>query len=500
MSNLNEPAAITVGVPFHDTDEGEPSGALRRAEQEARAAREELQHFLDTAVVPIHTTDKSGVITWANQAELDLLGYTPDEYIGHSIREFLVDAPMVEKLFRRVLDGAVVHDEEVRLCAKDGTIRHVLVSSRAYVKDGEFVSTRCFARDITERKRAEQERTRLIEDLTRTVRLNEMFAGVLAHDLRNPLNTVLVAGQLVADYVHDEDGARALQRLMKAATRMQHMIEQLLDVARARTRGGIPLECGPTDIGSIVRDVVDELRLAHSGATIESHMVGDLRGAWDANRLAQLVSNLVGNAIQHGQSGAPIVVRIDGTDADSVTLSVANAGTISEELLPILFAPFRSAQQRGGKSDGLGLGLFISDQIVRAHGGTLGVTSKNGRTEFTIVLPRTSARSAVASFDAGVIAPTQLQEKRPVSAMTDETMQTLVESIRDSAICMLDPSSHVMGWNTGAQMIHGYTSSEIIGQPFSIFDPRNDARAARPAGASSPPPSAPGTTRTRTSD
>lgn len=388
--------------------------ALRRAEQDERGCKEELQHFLDTAVVPIHTVDKHGVITWANQAELDLLGYTREEYIGHSISAFLIDTSSIEKLLDRLLRGEIVHDCEIRLRAKNGTIHHVLASSRAHVKNGEFISTRCFLRDITERKRIEQERDQLIEDLSRTVRLNETFASVLAHDLRNPLNTILVAGQLAMAHVENAHGERVLQRLLTSAKRMQLMVEQLLDFARIRTGGGIPLECRPTDIGRILRDVVEEIRLAHPDAIIESHATGDLHGAWDGDRIAQLISNVVANAVQHGEASAPVEIHLDGALAASVVLSITNAGTIREDQIPLLFSPYRGAHRRTARSQGLGLGLFISDQIVRAHGGTLRVISKDGWTECTISLPRApTIGSAVTSFDGGTVAPPKLQEQRP---------------------------------------------------------------------------------------
>src|SRR5262249_46483679 len=115
------------------------------------------------------------------------------------------------------------------LRARDGTIRHVLVTSNMQERDGKRVCSRCFSRDVTDRKRAEEERDAVIADLSRTVRLNDMFAGILGHDLRGPLSTIVMASQLLLSYVSDPKGVRTIQRVLSSAARMQQMISQLLD-------------------------------------------------------------------------------------------------------------------------------------------------------------------------------------------------------------------------------------------------------------------------------
>src|SRR5262245_55594782 len=121
---------------------------------------------------------------------------------------------------------------------------------------------------------------------------------------------------------------------------MQWMIDQLLDFSRARGSGGIALQRRPADAGAVMRDILDELCVAHPDAAIELEASGDLRGEWDAGRLAQVVTTLVGNAIQHGRGGVPIMLRFDGSFSVAIVLTIANGGTIGEELLPIIFAPF----------------------------------------------------------------------------------------------------------------------------------------------------------------
>lgn len=454
--------------------------ALRRAEAETRAHKEELRDFLESAVVPIHTVDKDGIITWANQAELDLLGYTRDEYVGRPVADFHVDAPVLEELMRRLHAGGVVRDYEVRLRAKDGTIRYVALSSRGHLLDGEFATTRCFSRDITERKRTEQERDRLIEELTRTVHLNEMVTSVLAHDLRNPLNTILLAGQMLTGRVDDTLGGRALQRLTKSVSRMQGMLDQLLDFSRTRTGGGIALDCKLADAGVITREVADEIRVAHPEIAVALTSEGDLRCELDADRFAHVLASLAGNAIQHGQAGRPIAVHLDGLAADVVTIAIGNEGTIRDEVLPLIFAPFRGALQRGAKSQGLGLSLYLADQIIRAHGGTLVASSAADRTELRVVMPRRAVSAAAgAARHARPAAAFELHQRRHVGTLTDESLRMLVKSVRDYAIFMLDPAGYVMSWNTGAELIKGYTADEIIGRHFSVFYPREEVKAGK---------------------
>ncbi|HEY0985771.1 MAG TPA: PAS domain S-box protein, partial [Kofleriaceae bacterium] len=237
----------------------ERTGAPASDRGAPRAATDDLADFLENAPVPIHSVDRDGVIVYANRAELALLGYRADEYIGRPVAEFHVDAAVVADMLERVGRGETLHDCEAELRAKDGSIRSVLISSNMVIENGEPVGTRCFMRDVTDRKLVEDERDRVIADLNRTVRLNDMFAGILGHDLRGPLSTILMAGQLLIDHVGDAKGARTVQRILSSADRMQQMIGQLLDFARARMDGGIELERTVIDIAEIARDVVEEI-------------------------------------------------------------------------------------------------------------------------------------------------------------------------------------------------------------------------------------------------
>jgi signal transduction histidine kinase len=216
--------------------------------------------------------------------------------------------------------------------------------------------------------------------------------GVLGHDLRNPLSAVRGLAGLVL--LGDDVPALVkshVEQIDRAAKRMVEMIGTLLDFTESRFRGGLPISPTPADLCEIATPAIEELRAANRERIIELDVRGDVRGEWDPARLAQVVSNLVANALTHGAAGEPVQVSIAG--GSDVILSVRNRGTaIAPELVPAIFEPFR----RGGGADrhgrGLGLGLYIVDQIVRAHGGTIAVESTAERgTAFDVRLPRRRA-------------------------------------------------------------------------------------------------------------
>jgi signal transduction histidine kinase/CheY-like chemotaxis protein len=228
-----------------------------------------------------------------------------------------------------------------------------------------------------------------VAELEKTVRYNELFAGILAHDLRNPLGAMMMATQLVLDRTEDDRLTNPLHRAVKSGERMRRMIDQLLDFTRARLVGGMELYRRPTSLLHVARHALDEIELGMSDAEVRLEASGDLAGDWDEDRMAQVFSNLAGNAVQHGPPGHPVVVRLDGRMPDQVDIEVANLGVIAPDLLPGLFEPFRSTQHRRNGSSGLGLGLFITREIVRAHRGEIAVTSSEADgTRFRISLPR----------------------------------------------------------------------------------------------------------------
>jgi phosphoserine phosphatase RsbU/P len=238
------------------------------------------------------------------------------------------------------------------------------------------------ARDVTELRR-------LNEELTDTLRLNETFVAAVGHDLRTPLNNVVMSAELLLSHAAEPSQTRVIERLRNSARRMSKMIDELFDLARARLSGGIPVQLQDNiDLKPVAERIVAELALGERGKSLELKHAGDTHGRWDPDRLGQVLSNLLGNALRHGQPESPIQLELDGTHPYELVLAVTNRGQIPAEILGCLFEPFRRAKTRAGSVEGLGLGLFIVQQIVLAHDGRIDAESSDGITTFRVTLPR----------------------------------------------------------------------------------------------------------------
>ena len=247
------------------------------------------------------------------------------------------------------------------------------------------------ARAIANHVAAAIARFELVEKLQETVRLNELFMGILGHDLRNPLTAILGSAGQALSQEESAKLAKPLSRILRSGNRMSRMIDQLLDFTRLRLHGGLPLQRKDVDILPAIRQVVDELDNANQEWSIHLDMTGHGRGHWDADRLCQVFSNLLGNAIQHGEVEGGVGMRVDGLADDRLRVEIHNGGAISEAKLSRLFEPLASADDSRGHSQGLGLGLFITHEIVGAHGGEIRVASDPSRgTTFIVELPRHS--------------------------------------------------------------------------------------------------------------
>ncbi|MEO8212637.1 MAG: HAMP domain-containing sensor histidine kinase, partial [Myxococcales bacterium] len=236
----------------------------------------------------------------------------------------------------------------------------------------------------------ERELRRQNEDLSRTVRFSEMFVGILGHDLRNPLSAIATAASLLRRRADSENVAKPAGRILNSAARMGRMIDQLLDFTRIRLGQGIPIEQRQSDLGEICRMAIDEVASVAPLPAVELKLTGDVLGSWDTDRLLQLISNLLSNAVVHGRVRGAVSMQIDGAHDQRVVLDIHNAGVVPDGMLPLLFEPFRSGSNKKTEgSQGLGLGLFISQEIARAHEGNIDVTSSEAEgTRFTLMLPR----------------------------------------------------------------------------------------------------------------
>jgi signal transduction histidine kinase len=226
----------------------------------------------------------------------------------------------------------------------------------------------------------------------------EQLIGIVGHDLRSPLNTILLATRvLLLREGLGEMETELARKITRSASAAARLIDVLLDLTRSRLGGGIPIEPRRFDMQDVCRQVIDETELTHPDRPLRVDLVGDLMGVWDRDRMYQLLSNLVGNAVQHGEARSAIDVRINGGGTELI-IEVANRGEpIPPTVLPFIFNAFRQGRtSSAARKHGLGLGLFIGQQIARAHGGSIGVTSSEGEgTIFRVRLPRTAVAAAL---------------------------------------------------------------------------------------------------------
>ena len=232
-----------------------------------------------------------------------------------------------------------------------------------------------------------------LEELRQALRLNEMFVAVLGHDLRNPLASVQTGASLLLKASDDPRVRSTAERIQTSTIRMVKMVEQLLDVARIRAEG-LTLALSKADYALVCKTIVQELEGVCGASRVVIEAAGDVTGLVDVDRFSQIISNLVGNALQHGKDGQPVRLTIDGAAPDHVRVDVANDGTIPADLLPNIFDSFSASESSRRSRQGLGLGLYIVKQFVDAHGGVVTVRSTEASgTVFSLSMPRFGHRS-----------------------------------------------------------------------------------------------------------
>ena len=386
---------------FHDvTDRRQAEKALQRSEQL-------LTDFFENAAVGLHWVGPDGIILRVNRTELDLLGYSKEEYVGRHISEFHADPPVIQDILQKLSCGECLQGYEARLRCKDGSIKFVLISSNVLWEEGKFIHTRCFTRDITDRKLAEMalreeiaRRERAEAALRETDRRKDEFLATLAHELRNPLAPIRHAA-----LISEAPNATEAQKRWSHAVvnrQVQHMsllLDDLLDVSRI-TRGVLELRLAATDLADVIDAAVETARplIDAKRHNLKIDRPSDpMRFMADRLRLAQVLSNLLTNAAKYTDPEGEILLWAKATEG-SIFIGVKDNGIgLPAAALSNVFEMFAQVKSTEDRSEGgLGIGLALSKGLVTLHGGNIEVRSEGpGRgSEFIVRLPQKAASAA----------------------------------------------------------------------------------------------------------
>jgi sigma-B regulation protein RsbU (phosphoserine phosphatase) len=378
---------------------------------------EDFEDLYENAPCGYLSLRTDGRIAKSNQTFCRWIGYAPDELTGKRLHDLLNIAGRIfyETHFAPLLRMQGFFNEvALDLVKKDGEPFPVLVNAAERRNaEGKPLFIRLTVFNATDRRRYERELRKArdeLKELTATLEtrisqatadllrsdtalttyrqdaeLREQFIAVLGHDLRNPLASVVAGMRLIQTSKLDDRAEAVVMLMQKAVLRMQGLIDNVLDFARGRLGGGLTLTLSDQPLEPTLRQVVDELQSTHPESIIKTQFALTSPVKADPVRIGQLLSNLLGNALTHGEAGGP--VSVIATTEDRFELAVCNAGDpIPAEAIKRLFAPFARGQAGPGRQ-GLGLGLYIASEIAKAHGGTIDVTSTPEVTCFSLRMP-----------------------------------------------------------------------------------------------------------------
>ena len=353
---------------------------LRRANEDVKSAEARTRELLELAPDAFVQCDLSFHFTDVNQAACHLLGYTRDEFLNKTIFDVITeeDADRLKAVRDRLLVPGEVERGEWILRRKNGSVVPAEVSANI-LSDGRW---QAFSRDITERKNIE-------EALRRAVTARDWMLRIVAHDLRNPIASIIQSATL-AQRGPEPDRMNKLGTIVRAAARMDQLTQGLLDVSLIEA-GQLKIDVDHVNVSDVVLDVVDAQRplASSSGLTIRVDVAHDGDMVWaNRERLHEVFENLIGNAIKFTEAGGHITVSAAPRNGD-VLFSIADTGRgIPPESLPHVFEPFWQVVSRAGRL-GAGLGLAITKGIVEAHGGRIWVESAAGRgSTFFFTIPK----------------------------------------------------------------------------------------------------------------
>ena len=310
-------------------------------------------------------------------------------YVNEIGEKLATSEKMLDKV-RSFASDIVAHGqrdpEEIEVERSDGSLSCYRLHANAVRTPRQPARAVVVAMDVTHERESRRRRER--DD-----QLRETFVAILGHDLRTPLGAVKTAGDLLKRRARTPEDHKMADIILRATHRMKDLTNDMLDLASSRLGEGIRLLPVDVDLVTLIAMVTEELASSRK-AEFSIETFGVLSGRWDPSRMTQVLSNLLDNAISYGTPGTPVKVRMDGRADQEIIIEVNNQGEpIPADVLPVLFDPFRRGRASSDNRGGIGLGLYIAEQIVIAHGGTIQVQSNwEQGTTFTLRLPRSSEK------------------------------------------------------------------------------------------------------------
>ena len=356
-----------------------------------------LDSFFEQSRSGFLITNQFGIVIHCNASLAAWMGYVPADIAGKRFADLLAIGGKIyyETHLSPLLKIQGFFEEVmIELQGKNNSRQKVLVNAQQS-KDqaGEILSVNYTLVKASDRLQYEQNlqlaknkiETELLSE-KETLKLREELIAVLGHDLRNPLNAISIAGQMLAESSLNKQDAILVGAVNRSSRRMAELIGNIMDFARTRLGGGMKIILEHVELKPVLRQVVHELQLVFPGRTILVDFDITEPVHCDPHRVAQLFSNLLANALTHGAAGDPVKVNVYHRDG-ILQISVSNTGEpISEELQRELFMPFTREANRPSQN-GLGLGLYISSEIARAHNAELICASDSNETSFTFKMP-----------------------------------------------------------------------------------------------------------------
>jgi PAS domain S-box-containing protein len=357
-------------------------------QREQRRIQENLRAIGESIPQQVWTAQPDGNLDFVSRRTIEYYEVAEEMLLGQGWQSVVHpdDLPHAQSTWMHSIETGGAYEVEFRLRRGDGVYRWHLARALP-LRDGKGCIVRWFGTctDIDDAKRTSQETERRAE-------FEKYLAGIVSHDLRNPLGAILIgAANLLRMPNLPEPAKKAARRIHSATERASRMIRDLLDFTEARLGGGIRVEHQPADLFAVATSTIEEVRAISPDRTLDVSHVGNTCGAWDTDRIAQVVTNLVSNALAYSPAESPVGIRVEGRDGH-VELAIHNEGPpIPRERLGRIFEPLQRAIDPVNRTPqrSVGLGLYIVNAIVRAHGGTVDVLSEEGLgTTFTVCLPR----------------------------------------------------------------------------------------------------------------